>query len=565
MQALPRDFRPCAKLSQPLHTTFSYRNYLPQTFHQNRMHLNKWTTLFPIIQDICNISGIPGVSLGVVENKKFHTASFGYADITSKTPCDSDTTYVLGSLSKGITAAIVASLHDDGTIPSWDTPLESLLPVFHREDIYGEITLSDLLTHRTGLAALDSLWLSSNNDPYLPRSEAIRLLNHAPGVQPFRTQFIYNNFGYEILGQVIEKVTGSSFADVLRRRILEPLKMRHTYYTGETRGHEAKPYAALENGSMISVPPPLYGKDVLMGSAGGIRSSVNDLLILYQAFMSAERESANPQKPVIRDIQQLWRGHQNIPHPSIREHSYGFGWARAQLPAQLSRGPDPLRPIVGTGASSQLAIFHGGAITGYNTYNVLLPEIESAVVVLTNSQSLNGGVELIGELLVEMLLNNSHNAADYRNLAKLSVDATLQQEISINQRLVAGRTVKKPSRPLDAYIGKYFNAAGNFFIQIRYTKDKKGLEVAYMGRNADAFRLFPYQRDSFFWTLTHDESAKLAREFVFPIEYHIIKFDSQNGSNVSCLWWKHDADLPEPGEIFVQTNKGDHEHVREEL
>jgi hypothetical protein len=89
-----------------------------------------------------------------------------------------------------------------------------------------------------------------------------------------------------------------------------------------------------------------------VGSARGIRSSVNDLLILYQDFMSAERESANPSKPVIREIQQLWRGYQNVPHPSLEDRSYGLSWTRAQLPAQLSRGLDPLRPIVRTGAPS---------------------------------------------------------------------------------------------------------------------------------------------------------------------------------------------------------------------
>lgn len=65
-------------------------------------------------------------------------------------------------------------------------------------------------------------------------------------------------------------------------------------------------------------------------------------------------------------------------------------------------------------------MYHGGIIPGYNTYNVLLPETGSAVVVLTNYQSLNGGVRWIGELLVEALLNNSQNAPDYRNLAKQS-------------------------------------------------------------------------------------------------------------------------------------------------
>lgn len=524
----------------------------------------KWLTLLPVIQDICDISGIPSVSLGVLENNEIYTASVGYADIENKITPDSNTTYVLGSMSKGITAALLSSLVDDGLIPSWDTPLESLLPEFHREDIYGGITLTDLLTHRTGLSPRDTLWLASNNEPYLPKSEAIRILNDAPGVEPFRTKFLYNNFAYEILGQVIEKVTGSSYAEVLQHRILDPLGMRQTYYTGETRAHEAKPYAALENGSMVPVPLPLYGKDVLMGPAGGIRSSVNDLLILYKAFLEAEHGSTDLQKPVIRNIQQLWRGHQNMVFPSLKEHSYAFGWIRAQLPAQLTPGPNPARPIVGTGVPSQLALYHGGYVTGYNSWTALLPELESAVVVLTNSQSLNGGVELIGELLVEALLNNSDNAADYRSIAKSTADATLQQEIYINKTLLEGRTVKEPSRPLATYIGKYLNKAGNFFIEIGYSEQEESLQVAYMGRSADTFKLLPYQEDSFYWTLTHDESARLAREFLFPVEYHILRFGSQGDeSNVSRLWWQHSS---EPGEVFVKTTEGDYNrHTQGEL
>lgn len=170
------------------------------------MHLNsKYAALLPIIQDICDISGIPGVSVGILaNNEKVYTVSLGYADIERKAPCDSDTTYVLGSLSKAMTAALVASLHDDGIISSWEATLKTLLPEFHREDIYAELTLTDLLTHRTGLASLDSLWLASNNVPYLSKPEAVRILSYAPGVQSFRSHFLHNNFGYEILGQVVE-------------------------------------------------------------------------------------------------------------------------------------------------------------------------------------------------------------------------------------------------------------------------------------------------------------------------------------------------------------------------
>ncbi len=220
--------------------------------------VNKFAALSPIIRDICIISGIPGVSPGVLHNNEVvYTASFGYADVEKQIQCDSDTTFVLGSLSKAFTAALIASLREDGSITSWHHPLKALLPGFCRSDVYGEITLADLLTHRTGLAPLDSLWLASDNVPFLPRSEAVPILNGAPGVRPLRTHFLYNNFAYEILGQVVEKVAGTTFAEALQRRLLHPLGMDRTYYTEEKRNNEAKPYVALENASIVQIAPAL--------------------------------------------------------------------------------------------------------------------------------------------------------------------------------------------------------------------------------------------------------------------------------------------------------------------
>ncbi|KAJ5352430.1 beta-lactamase/transpeptidase-like protein [Penicillium brevicompactum] len=503
------------------------------------MHLDsKWSALLPIIRDICSISGIPGVSLGIVENHKtVYTASLGYADIESKTPCDSDTTFVLGSLSKGLTAALVASLHDDGTISSWDAPLKKLLPEFHRDDIYSEITLTDLLTHRTGLASLDSLWLASNN-------------------------FIYSNFGYEILGQVIEKTSGGLSAEVLRRRLLIPLGLFRTYHTDESRENEARPYAALEDGSLVPIAPPLHGENVLMGPAGGVRSSVNDLLALYKAFMTAayheiihpDTSSSDQPNSIIRALEGTSIPTLPFPQGAFVRIRLGPGTITCRhLPGKrykLTQSYGWNMCTITTGPVSR------GIIPGFNTYNVLLSETGSAVVVLTNSQSLNGGVRWIGELLVEALLNNSHNAPDYTILGKQSAEIALQQVKDINESLAAGRTIETPSRPLEDYVGKYFNEAGNFFIEIGHSRDKASLQVAYMGRKADTFQLLPYREDSFYWTLTHDESAKLAREPIFPMEYHITKFGSEiNGTRVSCLWWQHQSGLPEPGELFTKTGR----------
>lgn len=271
----------CAALLVPRQHLPPMSNPQLQNTLQSTMRFDsKWFALLPIIRDICSILGIPGVSLGIVENNKtVYTTSLGYADIERKTVCDSDTIFVLGSLSKNMTAALVASLHDDGT----------------------------------GLASLDFLWLASNNVPYLPRSEAVRIFNPAPPIQPLRTQFMYSNFGYEVLGQVIEKASGETFAEILRRHFLSPLGLYRTYYAGESHENEAKPYAALEDGSIVPIAPPLYEENALMGSTGDVRSSVNCLLTLYKAFMGAAlyeiihpvTDSPNQPKSTIRGINQL--------------------------------------------------------------------------------------------------------------------------------------------------------------------------------------------------------------------------------------------------------------------
>ncbi|KAF2807649.1 beta-lactamase/transpeptidase-like protein [Mytilinidion resinicola] len=489
---------------------------------------SKFAALSSIVTHICNLSGIPGVSIGILHHDEVvYQASFGYADVENKVHCDSDTTYVLGSLSKAFTAALLSSLVDENAL-GWDTLLKDVLTDFHRSDVYGDITIADLLTHRTGLAALDSLWLASDNIPFLKRSEAISILNHAPAVRPFRADFLYNNFAYEVLSQVIENRTGTTFSEALHKRLLNPLSMSRTYYTSDTMENEASPYAALTNTSVVRIPPAIKGKDNPSG------------------------RSENP----IKNILKLWRGQMPLPSRSLREHSYAFGWARAQLPAILApgdNGKSELSPVVGTGAPSRLALYHGGSIPGYNTYNALFPETGSAVIVLTNSLSLNGGVRWIGELLIEALFDNLENAVDYGDLARKSAKSTIDEVADLNKKLSDGQTVSKPTRSLDSYVGRYCNAAGNFFVDINHNEKEETLFVSYMGRSADTFQLVTYKEDSFSWSLTYDELVERARYTVDPIDYHIIKFEAdKTGSNIQCLWWRHDSELKEPGEAFYK-------------
>ena len=86
-----------------------------------------------------------------------------------------------------------------------------------------------------------------------------------------------------------------------------------------------------------------------------------------------------------------------------------------------------------------------------------------------------------------------------------------------------------------------------------------------MGRKNDTFDLIPYQEDSFYWGLTYDETAKLARDPSLPAEFHVLKFGSEktHSSGITCSWWKHEPGLSEPGEMFTKVEEDLHEDMDE--
>ena len=89
-----------------------------------------FASLSSTILEISRLSGIAGVSVGVIDNgETIHQASYGFCDIENKIPCDAETTFVLGSLSKAFTAILLAELVEDGRL-SWTDPLHQILPEF---------------------------------------------------------------------------------------------------------------------------------------------------------------------------------------------------------------------------------------------------------------------------------------------------------------------------------------------------------------------------------------------------------------------------------------------------
>lgn len=208
--------------------------------------------------------------------------------------------------------------------------------------------------------------------------------------------------GFEIIGQVLEKVSGSTYLNLLHERIIKPLNLNMTFFADEPfDDNTAKSYAVLSDGSIYELPPWSHGKNLLIGAAVAIRSSISDMLVLYKAFMDAANSEisqnpvSNPHNP-LKLASELFEGKIGFPSKSLREHSYASGWFRAQLPNIVDTFADYEPPVLGKGSASRLMINHQGYIAGNAGYVSLFPETSTAVIVLGNSAGLTDTMRLLG-------------------------------------------------------------------------------------------------------------------------------------------------------------------------
>src|SRR5262249_21139686 len=141
------------------------------------------------------------------------------------TRVDAQTLFAIASNTKAFTATALGILVEEGKV-GWDTPVVRYLPWFALGDPYvtRELTVRDLLVHRSGLGlgAGDLLWWPPTT---YDRKEIARRLRFLPLATSFRSTYAYDNVLYLVAGEVIEAVSGMSWEDFVRDRILEPVGM----------------------------------------------------------------------------------------------------------------------------------------------------------------------------------------------------------------------------------------------------------------------------------------------------------------------------------------------------
>ncbi|MCO4695274.1 beta-lactamase family protein [Streptomyces sp. RO-S4] len=192
---------------------------------------------------------------------------------------DDDVQYRIGSITKTFTAVLVLRLRDEGLLDLAD-PLEKHLSGTG----VGEVSVADLLAHRSGLAAeTPGPWWERT--PGSLRPELADVLGDRPLVHPVGRRFHYSNPGYALLGALVAQLRGAPWEDVLRREVLEPLGLHRTTVLPEAPhagGWAVHPWAD------VMQPEPLEDLGV-MAPAGQLWSTTGDLA-RFAAFLAAGDE-----------------------------------------------------------------------------------------------------------------------------------------------------------------------------------------------------------------------------------------------------------------------------------
>ena len=220
------------------------------------------------IRDYLSAMDAPGMILALADAQgPIATAAFGWSDLAARTPVTLAQRFQIGSITKSFAAIVVLQLQQEGRLRVQDSIFRHL-PWLPAEAGFGDITLHHLLTHTSGMP---------EGHPVFPISSAQRpRQSRPPG-----TGFHYSNWAYEVLGYLIEALDGVSFAESVRRRILEPLGMRDTVAAISTkeRAREVRSYVPMlqdrpfVRGAAL-VPAPLLD---MLEASGCIAATAADM------------------------------------------------------------------------------------------------------------------------------------------------------------------------------------------------------------------------------------------------------------------------------------------------
>jgi len=316
---------------------------------------------------------VPGLAIAVVKDDRLVWArGFGLRRLGSPKAVDADTLFAIGSNTKAFTAAALGTLVESGKL-GWDSRVADLLPGFQMYDPYvsREVSLRDLLAHRSGTCGEDGVWYGTDFDS----QQIIQRLRYQRPAYSFRSQFCYSNSLYMTAGEVVPQLTGASWADYVHERFLVPLHMDSTDTSVAALSQAAD--AAVPHAEFDGRVQPIawYNADSLQ-PAGAINSSVRDMSQWMRMLLADGR----------------YEGKQILSADTVHEMETPqmlIGGTDGEAKFLAGLNPDSHFYAYGLGFFLQdyagnKVVWHSGHIDGMSAGLVMVPSEHLGVVVLSN-------------------------------------------------------------------------------------------------------------------------------------------------------------------------------------
>ncbi len=222
---------------------------------------------------------VPAVAGAIVTSEGMMTmATVGVRKRGSKTPVTLDDTWHLGSITKAMTATLVAKLVEQGIL-AWHTRIVDVFPELmdQFDPNLGEVTVLQLLSHRSGLPKDLDLDAYRGACVLQERLRAVTVeLAKPPATEPGQ-EYVYSNLGYIIAGAMIEKLTHKSWEENMVDRVFTPLGMDDTGFGGVgTPGFIDQPWGHTEQGDPVEGNGPDVDNPPVLGPAGRVHCPLQD-------------------------------------------------------------------------------------------------------------------------------------------------------------------------------------------------------------------------------------------------------------------------------------------------
>ena len=375
---------------------------------------------------------LPGIAVGVIDDGKVvYTRTAG--NLQSGEPINTDTLFKIASNSKAMTVTLLARLVEEGKL-RWDDPVTKYLPSFRMYDTWvtANMQVGDLLVHHSGLpeGAGDLMLWPEPND-FTP-GDVVHGLRYLKPAYSFRAGYGYDNTLYIVAGRVAAAAGGAPYPTLLRREVFQPLGMSRCQigtWNREEVGNVASPHIWRDGGFVAEPPSVPFVQAATMDAAGGVRCSLNDMLIWAMNWLAPTPKQLTWLSQEQR--QREWTGYTPMPISARRLawdgtlfYSYGYGWRIADVDGQMT-------------------VSHTGTLSGMYSAMTLLPFRKSGYVFLIDADAENARI-----VLNEVLTKRFTAPQKTRSVASY-VDELARDERQQSISRVPDTSSRRPATPMD--------------------------------------------------------------------------------------------------------------------